>query len=50
MQVFAPFFPSHLSPKACVFRFLVTHVLPPPKEPERPVERRRKRRDDSNSR
>jgi hypothetical protein len=45
MPAFAPFFPIHLSPKACVLRFLFTHVLPPPKAPVRLVERRRKRRD-----
>lgn len=47
MPIFAPLFPIHLSLAASVRRALLTHVLPPPKEPVRLVERRRKRRDDN---
>jgi hypothetical protein len=46
MPAFAPFFPTNLPLKACLHRALVTYVLPPPKEPVRFVERRRKRRDE----
>ncbi len=45
MNTLALLFPTNISLRAYVRRALVTYVLPPPKEPVRLVERRRKRRD-----